>query len=114
MRLGKVASTTTVTCRGEYCPAVAMLEPSTTTWEIFIAACIQPNGRGTPADAPLRCRAMTDPSIEVTDLLQHLIRNACVNDGTRESGNEVRSADLLADYFDGCGLDMQRYEPAPG
>src|SRR5512132_3580535 len=105
MRLGKVASTTTVTCRGEYSstnactassswarlgasrPSAAMLEPSTTTWEIFIAACIQPNGRGTPADAPLRCRAMTDPSIEVTDLLQHLIRNACVNDGTRESGN---------------------------
>ena len=57
---------------------------------------------------------MTDPAAEVTDLLQHLIRNACVNDGSRASGNEVRSADLLADYFDGCGLDMQRYEPAPG
>ncbi|MGH9262992.1 MAG: M20/M25/M40 family metallo-hydrolase, partial [Acidimicrobiales bacterium] len=57
---------------------------------------------------------MTDPSIEVTDLLQHLIRNACVNDGTRESGNEARSADLLAGYFEGSGVDIERYEPAPG
>ncbi len=57
---------------------------------------------------------MTDLSAEVTDLLQHLIRNACVNDGTRESGNEVRSADLLAGYFDGSGVDIERYEPAPG
>src|SRR5262252_6604905 len=57
---------------------------------------------------------MGDPSAEVTDLLQHLIRNACVNDGARGSGHEARSADLLADYFDGSGLDIQRYEPAPG
>jgi acetylornithine deacetylase/succinyl-diaminopimelate desuccinylase-like protein len=57
---------------------------------------------------------VTDPSAEVTDLLQHLIRNACVNDGTRASGGEVRSADLLAGYFDGSGLDIGRYEPAPG
>ncbi|HEX6569227.1 MAG TPA: M20/M25/M40 family metallo-hydrolase [Acidimicrobiales bacterium] len=57
---------------------------------------------------------MTDLSAEVTDLLQHLIRNACVNDGTRGSGNEVRSADLLAAYFDGSGLDIERYEPSPG
>jgi acetylornithine deacetylase/succinyl-diaminopimelate desuccinylase-like protein len=57
---------------------------------------------------------MTDPTAEVTDLLQHLIRNACVNDGSRGSGNEVRSADLLAGYFDGSGVDTERYEPAPG
>jgi acetylornithine deacetylase/succinyl-diaminopimelate desuccinylase-like protein len=57
---------------------------------------------------------MSDPTSEVTDLLRHLIRNACVNDGSRESGHEVRSADLLAGYFDGSGLDIQRYEPAPG
>ena len=54
---------------------------------------------------------MTD---EVTDLLQHLIRNACVNDGTDTSGNEVRSADLLETYLEGSGLDCQRFEPAPG
>jgi acetylornithine deacetylase/succinyl-diaminopimelate desuccinylase-like protein len=51
---------------------------------------------------------------EVTDLLQQLIRNACVNDGTATSGNEVRSADLLESYLDGAGLDMERYEAAPG
>lgn len=56
----------------------------------------------------------TDVSGEVTDLLQHLIRNACVNDGTVASGHEVRSADLLADYFAGSGIDLERYEPEPG
>ena len=53
-------------------------------------------------------------SDEVTDLLQHLIRNACVNDGTDASGQEVRSADLLETYLEGAGLDLERYEPAPG
>jgi acetylornithine deacetylase/succinyl-diaminopimelate desuccinylase-like protein len=53
-------------------------------------------------------------SDEVTDLLQHLIRNACVNDGTEESGQEVRSADLLETYLEGEGLDIERYEAAPG
>jgi len=32
---------------------------------------------------------------EATDLLQQLIRNACVNDGTPASGHELRSVDLL-------------------
>jgi acetylornithine deacetylase/succinyl-diaminopimelate desuccinylase-like protein len=57
---------------------------------------------------------MTTSTAEVTDLLRHLIRNACVNDGTRGSGNETRSADLLAGYFEGSGVDVERYEPAPG
>ncbi|HEY7071671.1 MAG TPA: M20/M25/M40 family metallo-hydrolase [Acidimicrobiales bacterium] len=57
---------------------------------------------------------MTTSTAEVTDLLQHLIRNACVNDGTRGSGMETRSADLLAGYFEGSGVDIGRYEPAPG
>jgi acetylornithine deacetylase/succinyl-diaminopimelate desuccinylase-like protein len=51
---------------------------------------------------------------EVTDLLQRLIRNACVNDGTEESGGEVRSVDLLESYLDGTGADIERYEPVPG
>ena len=42
------------------------------------------------------------------DLLQHLIRNACVNEGVEESGYEVRNADLLKTYLEGSGLD----EPA--
>lgn len=55
-----------------------------------------------------------DPTGEVTDLLQHLIRNACVNDGTVESGHEVRSADVITQYLGGSGLDVERYSPAPG
>jgi acetylornithine deacetylase/succinyl-diaminopimelate desuccinylase-like protein len=55
-----------------------------------------------------------DPTAEVTDLLQHMIRNACVNDGTLPSGQEVRNADLLATYLDGTGLDLERFEAAPG
>ena len=51
---------------------------------------------------------------EVTELLQHLIRNACVNDGSASSGQEARSADMLATYLEGAGLDLERYEPAPG
>ncbi|MGD9705598.1 MAG: M20/M25/M40 family metallo-hydrolase [Acidimicrobiia bacterium] len=49
-----------------------------------------------------------------TELLQQMIRNQCVNDGTPESGYEVRSADLLATFLEGPGLDLQRYEAAPG
>jgi acetylornithine deacetylase/succinyl-diaminopimelate desuccinylase-like protein len=51
---------------------------------------------------------------EATDLLQHLIRNRCVNDGTVASGQEARSADLLRSYLDGPGVDMEVYEPQPG
>jgi acetylornithine deacetylase/succinyl-diaminopimelate desuccinylase-like protein len=51
---------------------------------------------------------------EVTDLLQQLIRNACVNDGHPESGEEHRSVDLLESYLEGSGADLQRYESAPG
>ena len=40
---------------------------------------------------------------EVTDLLQQLIRNQCVNDGTVASGEETRSVDLLAGYLAGAG-----------
>ncbi len=51
---------------------------------------------------------------EVTDLLQQLIRNGCVNDGTPGSGGEVRNADLLASYLEGSGADLERYESSPG
>jgi acetylornithine deacetylase/succinyl-diaminopimelate desuccinylase-like protein len=51
---------------------------------------------------------------EVTELLQQLIRNRCVNDGTVDSGNESRSVDTLAAYFDGSGLDVETYEAKPG
>ncbi len=48
------------------------------------------------------------------ELLQTLIRNACVNEGTIDSGGEVRNADVLEAYLGGPGVDMERYEPAPG
>jgi acetylornithine deacetylase/succinyl-diaminopimelate desuccinylase-like protein len=51
---------------------------------------------------------------EVVELLQHLIRNACVNDGSAASGHEERSADLLATYLEGSGVDLACYEAAPG
>jgi acetylornithine deacetylase/succinyl-diaminopimelate desuccinylase-like protein len=61
---------------------------------------------------------MTDTTIapdgEVVDLLQQLIRNACVNDGSVESGQEVRSADVLESYLEGSGLDLETYDAAPG
>jgi len=51
---------------------------------------------------------------EVTELLQQLIRNRCVNDGTPESGGETRSVDTLAAYLDGSGLDIETYSAQPG
>ena len=51
---------------------------------------------------------------ETTDLLQHLIRNECVNDGTPESGHELRSVETLESYVRMPGVEMQRYEPSPG
>ena len=51
---------------------------------------------------------------ETTDLLQHLIRNECVNDGTPASGHEMRSVDTLEAYLRAPGVEMQRYEPMPG
>lgn len=55
-----------------------------------------------------------DPTAEATALLQDLIRNACVNDGRPESGEEIRSADLLTGYLEGAGLELEHYEPHPG
>ena len=51
---------------------------------------------------------------ECTELLQALVRNGCVNDGTVESGQEQLSADLLATYLEGPGLDLERHTAAPG
>jgi acetylornithine deacetylase/succinyl-diaminopimelate desuccinylase-like protein len=51
---------------------------------------------------------------EVVELLQVLIRNRCVNDGTVESGQEVRNADVLAQLLEGAGLDVERHTSEPG
>ncbi len=55
-----------------------------------------------------------DVTAETTDLLQVLIRNACVNTGRVESGAEFRSVDVLEGYLGTSGLEVERYEPQPG
>jgi acetylornithine deacetylase/succinyl-diaminopimelate desuccinylase-like protein len=55
-----------------------------------------------------------EPTSEVTDLLQQLIRNACVNDGTATSGHEARSVDVLTQYLGSGGFDIETYEAIPG
>ena len=53
---------------------------------------------------------------ETVELLQQLIKNQCVNDGTVESGQEVRTSDVLRAYLGSSGLDIEVYAPegAPG
>lgn len=51
------------------------------------------------------------PTAEVVSLLCDLIRNACVNDGTVESGGEARSVSTLARYLGAPGAVV---EPQPG
>ena len=48
------------------------------------------------------------------DLLRQLIRNACVNDLTADSGQEVRNAETLEEFFAGTDVKVQRFEPHPG
>jgi acetylornithine deacetylase/succinyl-diaminopimelate desuccinylase-like protein len=49
---------------------------------------------------------------QTVELLQQLIRNRCVNDGTLLSGQESRNSDTLNSYLEGSGLDIQVYQPA--
>ncbi len=51
---------------------------------------------------------------ETVELLQAMIRNRCVNDGTAASGHETRNAELLRSFLGHAGLDVQQYEAAPG
>ena len=51
---------------------------------------------------------------EPTELLRTMIRNACVNDDTVGSGQEIRNVAALEDYFAGSGLTCRRFEAAPG
>ncbi|WKK62268.1 M20/M25/M40 family metallo-hydrolase [Corynebacterium sp. P3-F1] len=48
------------------------------------------------------------------DLLKKLIRNACVNDLTADSGQEVRNADTLEEFFADTSVKIRRFEPHPG
>jgi acetylornithine deacetylase/succinyl-diaminopimelate desuccinylase-like protein len=49
-----------------------------------------------------------------TELLQALIRNECVNDGTPESGHETRNAELLGGYLEGTGVGIEHFEKIAG
>jgi len=51
---------------------------------------------------------------QTVELLQTLIRNACVNNGRPESGQEVRNADILQTMIEGSGVEVERFEPTPG
>jgi len=61
----------------------------------------------------VEARTLT-PHLDSVELLQTLIRNACVNDGRRESGHEVRNADTLEAYLGASGLEVETFEAAPG
>lgn len=50
-------------------------------------------------------------SSEAVELLQQMIRNRCVNDGTPKSGQEHLSVATLLEYF---GVEGEVFEPAPG
>ena len=54
--------------------------------------------------------ALTRQSIE---LMQQMIRNKCVNDGTELSGHETRNADTLRQVIEGPGMDSITVEPVP-
>jgi acetylornithine deacetylase/succinyl-diaminopimelate desuccinylase-like protein len=51
---------------------------------------------------------------ETVDLLRQLIRNGCVNDGSTDSGQEARNADVLESYLEGPGIAFERFEAVPG
>ena len=51
---------------------------------------------------------------ENAELLQAMIRNKCVNDGTPESGHETRNAQLLHGELAGCGADIEILPVLPG
>lgn len=57
---------------------------------------------------------MSDTAGRAAELLRALIANACVNDGTPESGQEIRSAETLAQFFAGTGVEVEVFEPLPG
>ena len=51
---------------------------------------------------------------ETVELLQTLIRNACVNDGHMDSGQEIRNADVLTTYLEGPASRCSSITPPRG
>ena len=58
--------------------------------------------------------APDDLTAQTVELLRELIRNACVADGSPDSGGEARSAATLQRYFEGSGVETELVEPHPG
>jgi acetylornithine deacetylase/succinyl-diaminopimelate desuccinylase-like protein len=48
------------------------------------------------------------------EALQQMIRNACVNDGSPDSGFETRNVDVLRALLEGPGIEVETYESRPG
>ncbi|MGW0923119.1 M20/M25/M40 family metallo-hydrolase [Streptomyces sp. NPDC002755] len=51
---------------------------------------------------------------DTVDLLSAMIRNACVNDGSPDSGQESRNAGVLLDYLSDTSVQVEVVEPHPG
>jgi acetylornithine deacetylase/succinyl-diaminopimelate desuccinylase-like protein len=60
---------------------------------------------------PRTITRVADGDDEVVDVLQALIRNACVNDGSEDSGDESRNVDVLRSLLEGPGIDVQTFAP---
>lgn len=58
-----------------------------------------------------RDRTAEELGHEAVELLQALIRNKCVNDGTTDSGHETRSIDTIEDFL---GSPGRRFSTVPG
>ncbi len=61
--------------------------------------------------ATLDDRSLDGLTDRTVDLLQTLIRNECVNDGTTDSGHETRNVDVLEQVVSGPSVDIERFEP---
>ena len=44
---------------------------------------------------------------ETVELLQQLIRHECVNTGQSDSGEEIRNSDLLENFLEGPGVELE-------
>ncbi len=50
---------------------------------------------------------------QAIELLAELVRSACTNNGAPDSGQEIRSADVLSRFFAGSGVIPEIVEPHP-
>lgn len=57
---------------------------------------------------------MRPDAVGVAELLQQLIRNRCVSEGSPSTGNEVRNAEILHRVLAGPGVDTAIVTPAGG